>query len=118
MMLLVLIKYILRADTPICAAELMALQLLSKMNLNLIHFKIRFFFSVVERQIASRPFCGKEMVLSFCINDWKVDGFNGHVVKRKRDLSLQTNSDGLQRDYPLISQKQRKKFIPGIFCSG
>lgn len=53
-----------------------------------------------------KPSCGKEMDLFFYINIWKADGFNGRVVKRNHDASHLTNSDGLQRDYPLISQKQ------------
>ncbi len=91
MMLMVLIKYISPVDIPTCVAELMVLQLSSKMFLSLIHFKIRFFFSAEEKQIVSKPFCGKEMVLFFYINVWKVDGFNGRVVKRKRDVSHPTN---------------------------
>lgn len=80
-----LIKYISPADIPTCVAELMVLQLLYKMNLSLIRFKTRFFLSAEEKRIASKPFCGKETVLFFCINVWKEVGFNGRVVKRKRD---------------------------------
>lgn len=52
MMQPVLIKYTLLADIPTFAAELMALQPLSKMNLNLIHFKTLYFSFAGEKQIA------------------------------------------------------------------